>query len=104
MTTPEGEVKEDVKRWLDFVGAWYFMPAQWGYGRRGVPDFIGVLPGGRMFAIECKSSEGEITALQKLELTRIEQVGGLALVATPDNNEELRVLINGAIEKGRSSR
>lgn len=99
--TPEGKVKNRIRALLDFVGAWYFMPAQWGYGRRGVADFVGVLPGGRMFAIECKSSKGRATELQQMEMIRITLVGGLVLVATPDNYEEVRVLISDAIEKRR---
>ncbi len=101
MTTPEGSVKERVRNLLDFIGAWHFMPAQWGLGRRGIPDFVGVLPGGRMFAIECKADAKRPTELQQRNLERIEQAGGLALIARTANYDEVRAALLAAIKEGK---
>ena len=38
--TPEGKVKDAVKKVLKKHGIWYFMPMQNGFGVVGVPDFI----------------------------------------------------------------
>lgn len=77
--TPEGKVKEKVKRVLDSLGAYYFMPATGGYGRSGIPDFVGCLKG-VFFAVECKANGGRPTALQLREISRINDAGGFAVV------------------------
>lgn len=43
-------------------------------GRRGVPDRIVFLPGKVIF-VEAKTPEGQLSALQKNELQRIEDLG-----------------------------
>jgi hypothetical protein len=48
---------------------------------RGVPDIIGILPGGRMLAIEVKSEKGRITPEQESFLDEINRNGGVAFVA-----------------------
>ncbi len=40
MRTPEGRVKEAVKRLLKRLGIWFYMPVQNGMGVVGVPDII----------------------------------------------------------------
>jgi hypothetical protein len=79
MATPESKVKAEVKKVLDSLGAYHFMPATHGYGRSGVPDICGCL-NGRFFGIECKAGKGKTTALQDRELKRISTAGGIALV------------------------
>lgn len=49
--------------------------------RKGVADVIGILPMGRLFAIEVKSQKGRLQENQKTFLGEIEKRGGLALVA-----------------------
>jgi len=89
--TPEGKVKARVKKILDSIGAYYFMPATGGYGRSGVPDIVGCL-NGVFFAIECKANGGKPTALQLREIDRINAVGGFAIVVDEDNVELLASL------------
>ena len=43
-------------------------------GRKGVPDRICFLPGGRTIFVECKTPEGKLSALQKRELKRIQDL------------------------------
>lgn len=40
MATPEGKVKDLVKKWLKENGYWYYVPVSAGYGRHGIPDFV----------------------------------------------------------------
>jgi hypothetical protein len=40
MATPEGRVKDKIKRVLKSHGFWYYMPMQNGMGVVGVPDFV----------------------------------------------------------------
>lgn len=53
--TPEGKVKDEVKRILNTGGAamWYFMPVQTGRGKKTI-DFIGFFHG-QGFGIETKA-------------------------------------------------
>ena len=38
--TPEGKVKDKVKKILKELKAYYIMPATGGYGSSGAPDFV----------------------------------------------------------------
>jgi Holliday junction resolvase len=86
--TPEGAVKNRVKKELDELGAYYFMPATGGFGRSGIPDFVGCHKG-VFFAIECKAGKGIPTALQERELKNIKRAGGQAWVVNETNVELL---------------
>lgn len=48
----------------------------------GAPDVLACLPpSGRMLAVECKRPGGKVTKLQSATLRKIEQSGGVALIA-----------------------
>jgi Holliday junction resolvase len=91
MYTPEGKVKASVKKLLDQHGIYYFMPATGGYGRSGVPDFIGCARG-RFFSIEAKAGKAKPTALQLREMERIKAAGGLAFVINEETIDDLYYL------------
>lgn len=91
MSTPEGKVKAAIKKLLDEHNIYYFMPATGGYGRSGIPDFVGCVRG-RFFAIEAKAGKAKPTALQLREMGRIKASGGLAFVINEDNMEDLGTL------------
>lgn len=94
--TPEGRVKQGVKRVLATVPrAWYYMPVQNGMGRSGIPDFIACIPTvitpdmvgetiGVFMAVETKApgKGADTTANQDRELHGIRTAGGVALVVT----------------------
>ena len=86
--TPEGRVKAKVKKILDALGAYHFPAATHGYGRSGVPDFVGCYKG-KFFAIECKANGNKPTALQEREITKIREAWGVALVIDETNVETL---------------
>lgn len=88
MSTPEAKVKQQVKKLLDTFSVYYFMPATGGYGRSGVPDFIGCV-NGRFFAVECKAGNAQPTALQQRELRAIIAEGGAAFVINETNLKTL---------------
>jgi len=91
MSTPEGKVKAAIKKLLDEHNIYYFMPATGGYGRSGVPDFIGCARG-RFFSIEAKAGKAKPTALQLREMERIKAGGGLAYVINEDTVADLYYL------------
>lgn len=79
--TPEGRVKDAVKRLLKSRGIYYYMPMNNGMGRVGAPDFICCWDG-RMLAIETKApgKRGNTTPNQERELAAIRAAGGIAVV------------------------
>jgi hypothetical protein len=79
--TPEGRVKDAVKKWLAERGAYFYMVVPNGFSRAGVPDFLVCLHG-RFVGIETKApgKRRNTTALQKRELAWIETSGGVSLV------------------------
>ena len=93
-TTPEGKVKKRVKEILDKKGAYYFMPATGGFGRSGVPDYIGCL-NGVFFGVECKAGKGIPTALQEREIKNIIKAGGYAWVINEENVDQLEKMLEG---------
>ena len=82
--TPEALVKKAVKRLLDDNAVYHFSPVQNGMGRAGIPDII-CCYFGTFIAIECKAGKGKTTALQDMELAKIQQAGGTALVINEEN-------------------
>lgn len=83
--TPEAKVKKKVRDTLGTIpNCWFFMPPANGYGRAGIPDFVGCYRG-FFFAIECKAGDNKLTALQERELEGINKANGMTWVVT-DNN------------------
>lgn len=81
MITPEGRVKQAVKKLLKQHDIYYFMPTQSGYGVVGIPDFICCYHG-FFLAIETKAP-GKLkstTPNQKMQLYLITEAGGDAIV------------------------
>jgi Holliday junction resolvase len=98
--TPEGEIKDQVRKILDEVGAYYFFPAANGYGRTGIPDVIACI-GGHFVGIECKAESKQPTALQQRELDNIEKAEGTGLVVNADNIGNLKNILENAYERRR---
>lgn len=92
--TPEGRVKDAIKKMLKAAGWYWFMPVSNGLGKHGIPDIIACKPTvitpdmvgqrvGLFVGIECKAPGklGTVTPLQERELEAIEAAGGIALLA-----------------------
>jgi hypothetical protein len=77
--TPEGKVKKAMTEGLDQLAAYWFFPATHGYGRSGVPDIIACIDG-KFWGFECKADSGTATGLQLLEIQKITEAGGRALI------------------------
>ena len=63
----------------------------------GTSDILGVLPGGRFFAIEVKRPGQKPTPKQEAFLQRVTRRGGLALVAS--SGEDLERVVGPLIEQ-----
>ena len=98
--TPEGEIKDQVRKILDEMGAYYFFPAANGYGRTGIPDVIACI-GGHFIGIECKAGSKQPTALQQRELDNIEKAEGTGVLVNADNISNLKNILENAYERRR---
>jgi hypothetical protein len=87
--TPEAAVKMRVKKMLDSMSIYYFMPFGTIYGRAGIPDIV-CCANGLFAGIECKAGKNVPTALQERELTKIRDAGGFTWVAREDNLDALK--------------
>jgi hypothetical protein len=70
------------------LGAYYTMPVTGGYGTQGVPDFLVCLKG-RFIAIETKAGKNTTTALQELNMKKIRDAGGVAIVVREEDVKDL---------------
>lgn len=97
MMTPEGRVKDKVKKLLKARGIWYFMPAANGFGRVGIPDFICCMDG-KFLAIETKApgKRDNTTANQENRINEIRAARGWALVV--DDPQQLEEFLNERTE------
>lgn len=91
--TPEGRVKNEIKKYLKSIGAWYFMPVSNGMGQTGIPDIICCYKG-VFVAIEAKApgKKGNVTENQKRVLDAIRTANGRAWVC--DNSADLPMLFS----------
>lgn len=82
--TPEGKVKDKVKKLLKDAGAYYHMPVQNGMGAPTL-DFIGCHYG-NFFAIETKAPGKKPTGRQELTIAEMRKARGTVFVV--DGTEE----------------
>ena len=92
MTTPEVKVKRKVVALLKEMNAYNFFTVMSGYGRSGIPDIIGCYRG-VFFAIECKAGDNKTTALQEMQLQKIRDAGGIALIINEENIEHVQTAL-----------
>lgn len=79
-STPEGRVKDKIKKILKEHNIYYAMPHGAGYGSAGVPDFLCCVKG-KFVAVETKAHDNsKVTALQLKQLQDIEAAGGETFV------------------------
>ena len=85
MKTPEGYVKDKVRKYLKAIGAYRFSPVQVGLGAATLDDLVCV--GGRFVGLEYKR-EGKVpTPRQRLTMDQIRRAGGIAIWG--DNAEHI---------------
>ena len=78
VTTPEGRVKNEVKKQLKALGAYHFWAVQTGLGATTV-DCLACFHG-RFVGIETKAPGKKPTPRQEVVLTQIREAGGITLV------------------------
>ena len=96
MKTPESYEKDEIKKYLVSIGAWYFCPFMAGFGKAGVADIIACIDG-RFWSIEVKRPGKQPTVLQARRLTEVRKAGGHSAWGTGRK-------VIGEIEKWRRDR
>lgn len=91
MQTPEGKVKDKVKRLLQDYGCYYFMPVQTGYGAPTL-DFL-ICCEGVFIAVETKAPGKKPTARQEMTIQQMQKAGAVVLVIDGDNISTLEYML-----------
>lgn len=88
MRTPEGIVKDEVKRYLKSIGAYIFFPVQTGYGAATLDILCCVR--GYFIGIECKRGDKIVqpSERQRKVINEIIECGGHAFVARSGKDVE----------------
>ena len=81
--TPEGRIKEIVRKVLKEYGVWFYSPVSNGMGVHGIPDFVGVYRG-RSVMIETKAPGKKPTPRQEMQIAAIRKAGGTVFVIDGD--------------------
>ena len=84
-STPEGKVKEKIKRLLKHYGAWYYLPVSLDMGQHGIPDFV-CCYNGQFFGIEAKAEGKKPTPLQVKQAETITKAGGKWFLVDGDDS------------------
>lgn len=92
MRTPEGKVKERIKKLLNECNAYYVMPVTGGYGNSGAPDFL-VCMKGTFVGVECKAGKNRMTKLQEVNSEKILDSGGLFFLVTETTFDKFEHLV-----------
>lgn len=83
MKGPESYEKDEIKLYLETVGAWYFCPYMAGFGKSGVPDIVACIDG-MFFGIEVKREGKAPTVRQTQIMNEIEKAGGFSVAGTAE--------------------
>jgi hypothetical protein len=70
------------------------------FGLKGSSDILGLLPGGRFLAVECKAEHGRLSPEQQEFLSDIKAMGGMAIVAKSWTDVDHALREAGLIDDG----
>jgi hypothetical protein len=66
-------------------------------GMPGISDIIGVLPDGRFLAVECKRKGRTATDEQKAFLSRVTELGGMAMTVSDVRQLQIALQLEGLL-------
>lgn len=93
----EKTYENKIKRFLDDIGAYHVKYFGCAFSQSGVPDLL-VCINGSFVAIEVKGDKGKPSALQLHNLDKIHWSGGYAILAYPDDWDNLKELLGKIAE------
>lgn len=80
MTKPEKRIENQIKSYLDSIGAYYIKTHGSMFSKAGTPDILACV-NGKFVGIEVKAPGGRVSALQIANIKLINNAGGVAFVA-----------------------
>jgi Holliday junction resolvase len=83
MRTPESYEKDEIKKYLESIGAWYCLTFTGGFGKSGNPDIVACI-NGTFWGIEVKREGKSLTVLQGRRIEAIIEAGGMAVGGPAD--------------------
>lgn len=89
----EADVKAEVKKHLDGLDIFWFMPNTHGFGKSGAHDFIASI-GGKMIGIETKFGDNKPTAMQTKFANDLIRSGAVAVVVDEKNLDDFKKFID----------
>ena len=93
MAGPEKLFENKIKKFLEEQNCWYLK--YWAgsqFTKNGVPDLL-ICCNSRFIAVEVKAENGKVAELQKWNIRKIQEAGGIAMVLYPHQFEEFKKLI-----------
>lgn len=94
--TPEGKVKEKVKKVLKEFGVYWHSPVTNGMGKPSL-DFI-CCHKGRFLAIETKTEKGKLTLRQEATIDEMQKAGAIVLVIRGESDGESFAILRSFLE------
>lgn len=95
----EADVKKQVKKILESLGVYYYMPVPLAYTRTGVPDFVCCYRG-KFLAIETKFGYNKTSPRQDIEIAKIRAAGGVVFVINEKNITEIERWVSSVLYEG----
>jgi hypothetical protein len=92
----EKDVKTNIRKVFDSIGEelWYFMPPANGYGRSGIPDFLGCYKG-MFFGVEAKYGYNTPSNNQIREINNIKYAQGQCWIVNDANLKDWEAEFRG---------
>lgn len=88
----EKQFENHVKQFLEDNGVWFVKTWSNGIQRKGIPDIIACV-NGYFIGIELKAANGKPSELQKWNISKIRESGGIAIVLYPDKFNDFKDMI-----------
>lgn len=95
----EKRFENKVKKYLEEQGCWFVKYwAGAAYTKVGIPDLL-VCCNGYFLGVEIKASNGVASELQKHNIKKIQEAGGIGLILYPEQFDEFQYIIQ-QLKKG----
>ena len=97
----EKQFENKVKQFLKDNGVWFIKTWSNGIQRKGIPDIIACV-NGYFVGIELKAENGTPSELQKWNIEKIRESGGIGIVLYPDQFDRFKRIIRNDFKSMKS--